>query len=177
MLKTIFTLALLLSASSSQFLPHPSLFIDKVISCVDADGSTTGILASPTKRGLGCPPGIPCGPGPECTIDDCGLAGCEDAPVCTKRGLGCPPGIPCGPGPECTVNDCEIEGCKTAPVCTKRSAEPIIHPCTEICDAQGVCICETKVKREATPVVHPCPEICNEQGICGCALESETAKL
>ncbi|KAL2046372.1 hypothetical protein N7G274_001819 [Stereocaulon virgatum] len=117
MLKKIFTVALLLSASS-------------------------GVLASPTKRGLGCPPGIPC-----------------------------------GPGPVCTINDCEIEGCETAPVCTKRNAEPIIQPCSQICNAQGVCVCATAVKREPTPVNHPCPEICNEQGVCGCALESLIAKI
>lgn len=83
------------------------------------------------------------------------MAGVLATPV--KR---CPPGLNCGVGPECTVYDCDVEDCASAPVCQKRSLE----------------LAADKVKRDPTPVVHPCPDICNEDGVCGCVLESLIAK-
>ena len=140
-----------------------------------------GVLASPTKR---CPPGLNCGVGPVCTVDDCDVEDCASAPVCQKRGLEtkrCPPGLFCGVGPVCTVDDCGVEDCASAPVCQKRGLESVVDKvkrknCPQICNIYGVCGCAletaTMTKRAPTPVFRPCPDICNEDGVCGCALES-----
>ena len=102
-----------------------------------------GVLATPTKR---CPPGLNCGVGPVCTIDDCGVEDCAYAPVCQKRGL------------ESVVDKVKRKNCP------------------QICNIYGVCGCAletaTMAKRDPTPVARVCPDICNEDGVCGCALES-----
>ena len=155
-----------------------------------------GVLASPTKR---CPPGLNCGVGPVCTVDDCGVEDCASAPVCQKRGLEtkhCPPGLNCGVGPVCTIYDCGFEDCASAPVCQKRGLELAADKvkrdptpaerkvCPDICNTDGVCGCALEsliakpamVKRDPTPAKRKvCPEICNREGLCGCALESALA--
>ena len=116
-----------------------------------------GVLASPTKR---CPPGLNCGVGPVCTVDDCGVEDCASAPVCQKRGL-------------------ELAADKV-----KRDPTRVNHPCPDICNEDGVCGCALEsllakpsmAKRDATPAKRKvCPQICNTDGLCGCALESALA--
>ena len=93
------------------------------------------------------------------------------------------------------MNDCGVEDCASAPVCQKRGLEfaadqvkrdptPVVHPCPDICNEDGICGCALEslianpsmVKRDPTPVNQKiCPEICNTDGLCGCALESALA--
>ena len=95
------------------------------------------------NRQFDCPPGIPCGHGPECTPALCDLPGCADADVCQNqkrnaapalldRQLSCPPGQHCGPGPECTPATCNLPGCADADVCQpqkqKRTAAAAATP-------------------------------------------------
>ena len=100
---------------------------------------SAGTLATPllsgsdhVARGFGCPPDIPCGPGPACTPATCDLDGCKDAEVCQgyqnderslaatlpERSFGpCPVGEQCGHGPVCTMDLCDYPGCEDAPAC------------------------------------------------------------
>lgn len=105
-------------------------------------------VATPIKRGLGCPDGLHCGPGPECTIDTCDFAGCAKASICSnikERQLPCPPGLNCGHGPQCTPFTCGLPGCRDLPMCAVKSS-----------------------KGTSNTVHHPCPQICDEFGHCGC---------
>lgn len=152
-------------------------------------------------RQFDCPPGIECGPGPECTAATCDLAGCADAEVCNPnrkrnvatllvdRQLECPPGLDCGPGPVCTPELCDDPGCADAEACQggqdrKRSAETdIVPPVCDICevDDNGVTHCGCDTTPTATPKKRDTEncDICyiNDEGVpvCGCDVDPTAA--
>ncbi len=88
------------------------------------------VKADLAARQFECPPGLECGPGPECTVELCNLPGCADADVCQnskrrsvaatlveRQGFGCPDGVPCGHGPECAGEFCSLAACADAVEC------------------------------------------------------------
>lgn len=156
MVRNIFKFVFVVTAASGQSAQSNLLCLDKMFT-FDTNLFMAGVLATPVKR---CPPGLNCGVGPECTVNDCGVEDCASAPVCQKRGL-------------------EFAADKV-----KRDPTPVVHPCPDICNEDGICGCALEslianpsmVKRDPTPVNQKiCPEICNTDGLCGCALESALA--
>lgn len=108
--------------------------------------------ANLVDRQFDCPPGIECGPGPECTLELCDDPGCADAEVCQN-------------GQD-----------------EKRSADTdIVHPVCDICivgpDGIPVCGCATSsdgVERRETEKVCPLFCITTEDGetLCACAAQA-----
>ena len=124
--------------------------------CADAevcqnDSPNRRVVATLADRQFDCPPGVECGPGPECTVDLCDLPGCADAEVCQNQDR------------------------------KRSATTDIVPPTCDICivGANGVPVCgcatpSDRLKRRTTEKV--CPEFCivTEDGetLCGCAAEA-----
>lgn len=138
------------------------------------------------KRGLGCPDGLHCGPGPECTIDMCDFPGCAEAAVCSsiaERQLPSSSGLSFGHGPECTPFTCGLPGCRDLPMCAVKPSSAVNEKnipnlghgpeCTQFtCGLPGcrsLPMCAAGINKGTNNTVHhPCPQICDEHGHCGC---------
>ncbi len=150
---------------------------------LSANPSASGVLTSPVASlvdgpsaiearapaaNLACPPGVHCGPGPVCTINDCEL--CPNFPGCaSKKEKREAEEIVHAACDICDANgNC---GCGTIFKDKRQAEKRTIDPVCGICDANGKCGCSTifKDKREATlDIIRPVCDICDAHGNCGC---------
>ena len=150
---------------SNADLTPPGVLASPVASPLEA---LSGIEARTPASDLVCPPGLHCGPGPVCTINDCGL--CPDFPGCPakEKRAAAEEFIP----PVCDICDAHGNcGCGTVYKDKRQAEKRTITPVCDICDANGNCGCGTifKDKREATvEIIHPTCDICDVHGNCGC---------
>ena len=77
-----------------------------------------------------------CGPGPECTLTECHLPGCKDAPACKapkeKRHA-----------PVCAGATCSLAACAGAPLCNKVKRQVFCLPGMTDCGAGPECTTAT----------------------------------